>query len=224
MKNKISCIISAYNEEKRISKVLSVIVNHPLINEIIVINDGSIDNTERIVRRFRKVKLINLEKNHGKSYAVMKGLIASKNELILLLDADLVGLTKENITKLILPVKNDEVSFSISLRKNPIHSRIIGIDILSGERVFDKSLINIEELKNLYGYGLESYINSKVIQKNKTIKVILWKNVYNVYKSKKGNLIKGIMEDIFMNLRIGPIKEIIQTIYLLQLRKKENEV
>lgn len=45
MKNKVTCIIPAYNEERRIGQVLDVIVKHPGINEIIVVNDGSKDKT-----------------------------------------------------------------------------------------------------------------------------------------------------------------------------------
>jgi glycosyltransferase involved in cell wall biosynthesis len=219
MKEGVSCIIAAYNEEKRISPVLSVVTNHSLINEIIVVNDGSKDNTKKVIRNFKGIKLINLNRNYGKSFAVMKGLEMSKNKIILLVDADLVGLTEKDLTSLILPVKNKEVSMSLSLRRNPFNSYLMGIDILSGERVFDKNLLEIKELKKIQGYKLESYINSKVIQEHKSIRVIKWKNVYNVYKSKKIGFLKGIIGDVLMNLQINPFREIYQIICMRNLRR-----
>jgi len=41
----ISCIIPAYNEADNIGKVLEVVEGHPLIKEVVVVNDGSTDNT-----------------------------------------------------------------------------------------------------------------------------------------------------------------------------------
>ena len=53
MKNKVSCIIPAYNEESRIANVLKVVENHPILDEVIVINDGSTDKTADVIRRFK---------------------------------------------------------------------------------------------------------------------------------------------------------------------------
>src|SRR3989338_10301834 len=104
MEKKISLIIPAYNEAKQIGRVLKTVKNHPLIGEVIVVNDGSTDETSKEVKKYRFVKLIDLEKNSGKAYAVKKGVSKAKNDIIMLLDADLINLKKENITQLGLPV------------------------------------------------------------------------------------------------------------------------
>ena len=92
MKEKVSVIIAAYNEEPRIAKVLTVVENDPLVDEVIVVNDGSSDKTAEVVKRF-EVTLIENEKNLGKTLSVKKGIAKAKNEVVLLLDADIVGLT-----------------------------------------------------------------------------------------------------------------------------------
>ena len=51
-KNKVSCIIAAYNEGPRIGAVLDAISNNSLIDEIIVVNDGSKDNTQAVVEQY----------------------------------------------------------------------------------------------------------------------------------------------------------------------------
>jgi glycosyltransferase involved in cell wall biosynthesis len=92
----------AYNEGGRIAAVLSVVANHPLVDEVIVIDDGSTDDTANVAALFDSVRVIVSERNHGKSGAVIEGLKAAHGTILLLLDADLRGLTHENLTDLIL--------------------------------------------------------------------------------------------------------------------------
>ena len=117
---KISCIIPAYNEENGIENVLNVAA--PLIgkylSEVIVVDDGSSDNTKQIVKKFPTVHFIEHEINKGKSRSVADGIKASKGDYILLLDADLKFLNEKNIIDLIDPIENEVSSVSISYRKN----------------------------------------------------------------------------------------------------------
>ena len=112
---KVSVIIAAYNEEPRIARVLSVLEDHPLIDEVIVVNDGSVDKTSDVVKRFN-VTLIENKINMGKTLSIKRGLEKSKNEVILFLDADLVGLTKQNINDLVNPVLDGQVEWTLSRR------------------------------------------------------------------------------------------------------------
>ncbi|HEY5501219.1 MAG TPA: glycosyltransferase family 2 protein, partial [Candidatus Humimicrobiaceae bacterium] len=89
---KVSCIIPAYNEGERIEKILNIIIGHPLIYEIIVIDDGSKDNTKEIIEKFEGITFIKHEKNQGKSISVYDGIVKATGEYILMLDADLIGL------------------------------------------------------------------------------------------------------------------------------------
>ncbi|HWZ49424.1 MAG TPA: glycosyltransferase family 2 protein, partial [Herbaspirillum sp.] len=82
---RISCIICAFNEAPRIAAVLAVAAAHPLMHEIIVVDDGSTDNTAEIVRQFPLVKLIASPENRGKSFAMATGVAAAQNDLLMLL-------------------------------------------------------------------------------------------------------------------------------------------
>ena len=53
----VSCVIPAYNEAARIAGVLEAVTRHPLINEVIVVDDGSTDETPNVVAKFRQVDL-----------------------------------------------------------------------------------------------------------------------------------------------------------------------
>jgi len=89
----LSAIIPAYNEEKSIKETVLQVLNSDYKNlkEIIVVNDGSKDNTASIVRklmkRYKKVKLLN-KKNTGKADSINKGIKLAKGELIAVIDAD----------------------------------------------------------------------------------------------------------------------------------------
>ncbi|MFA5089603.1 MAG: dolichyl-phosphate beta-glucosyltransferase [Candidatus Omnitrophota bacterium] len=93
----VSVVIPAYNEEKRISKTLPVIdayfSSKGLSFEVIVVDDGSKDNTVGVVERFIKdrnnVKLLKNGNNRGKGYSVKKGMLEARGENILFSDADL---------------------------------------------------------------------------------------------------------------------------------------
>jgi len=103
---KTSIIIPVFNEEKTISEVIKRTLSLNFEKEIIVVNDGSTDNTLKELEKFRgKIKLINLQKNRGKGFAVREGFKASSGDIIVILDADL-ELLPEDIPSLIGPIKN----------------------------------------------------------------------------------------------------------------------
>ncbi len=91
---KLSVIIPAFNEEKTIIETLKRIQSTKKNNidyEIIVINDGSKDNTLNLLKSNSELynKLIEYENNLGKGFAVKKGIEASTGEYIIFQDADL---------------------------------------------------------------------------------------------------------------------------------------
>jgi biofilm PGA synthesis N-glycosyltransferase PgaC len=89
----VSIVIPCYNEEKTIEETIEKLDNLNYDNyEIIAINDGSRDNTykilDEIAPKFKKLRIIQLNTNSGKANALYLGLIASKGEFIVGLDAD----------------------------------------------------------------------------------------------------------------------------------------
>lgn len=93
---KLSVIIPVYNEERSIGmllyKVLAVRLGDEITKEIIVVDDGSSDETPHILKSFqgnRLFKILRHEKNQGKGVAVRRGIENATGDLILVQDADL---------------------------------------------------------------------------------------------------------------------------------------
>ena len=90
-----SLIIPVYNEEKNILNLFMEISNLKLdkyLNKIIIINDGSKDNSfleiNKIVKKYNNVNLLNNKFNKGQSYSIWKGINFSDDKNIILIDAD----------------------------------------------------------------------------------------------------------------------------------------
>jgi dolichyl-phosphate beta-glucosyltransferase len=97
----LSLIIPAYNEESVISDTANAAVTALSESfddwELILVDDGSTDDTLRKLRKYEgeKVHIISYSPNRGKGYAVKRGMLAAKGELIFYTDADLAyGLNK----------------------------------------------------------------------------------------------------------------------------------
>ncbi|KAG6765352.1 hypothetical protein POTOM_029387 [Populus tomentosa] len=103
----ISLVIPAFNEEHRLPGALNETINYlqeraakdkSFTYEVVIVDDGSADATKRVAFDFVKkytvdnVRVILLGRNHGKGEAIRKGMLHSRGELLLMLDAD--GATK----------------------------------------------------------------------------------------------------------------------------------
>jgi len=92
----LSVVIPAYNEETRLPVTLSSVHGYlsaaQMEFELIIVNDGSTDNTVGVVEEFAKhhagIRLLSYEANKGKGYAVKTGVLAAHGQLVLVDDAD----------------------------------------------------------------------------------------------------------------------------------------
>jgi len=134
---KTSIIVPCYNEEETIATTIEKLkdVNIDCEKEILVVDDGSTDNSASIVEKIKGVRLVRHNKNMGKGAAVKTGVKLATGDIAVIQDADLEYLPEE-IPKLIKPLfekKADVVYGSrfLGSHKGMSASHIIGNKILS---------------------------------------------------------------------------------------------
>lgn len=141
----LSIVIPAYNEEKRIGRTLEGTFEYlnaqKFESEVLVVNDGSTDQTAEIVHKFavgrdKQLRLIENPGNRGKGYAVRNGMLQAKGDIVLFYDADLATPTTE-IAKVIEPIAKNQY------------------DIVFGSRALNNDLIGVHQsfLRELRGRG-----------------------------------------------------------------------
>ena len=135
-----SVIIPCYNEEGNIENGIRRMPSMGKYTEIIVVNDGSTDNTASIVNNlkneFPNLKLIDYKDNKGKGHAVDAGFSAATQEIIMILDADL-SVAPEELPRFFDPLNKGQCQFVNGSRLvYPMENKAMRSLNLIGNKVF----------------------------------------------------------------------------------------
>ncbi len=107
----VSVIIPAYNEEQTILQVLENVQALPIHKQIIVVNDGSTDNTDKILEKVSddpEITVVHHEVNKGKGYAIRSGIPHVCGNSVVIQDADM-ELCPNDILQLVELLENESV-------------------------------------------------------------------------------------------------------------------
>ena len=158
---KLTVIVPAYNVEKYIEKCLASLVNQTYKNlKILVVNDGSTDNTKQIIEKYEKeyenLKLLN-KKNGGLSSARNFGLKNTKTKYVTFVDGDdyLELNTYEVIMKKIEEEKAD-------------------LGIFNFKKVYSQKIINSKLDEKIYNKNFLKYLFSKSIEAD----IVVWNKIF----------------------------------------------
>lgn len=204
-----SVVIPAYNEGSRILKVLAVLKQVDEIKEIIIVDDGSKDDTSSIVQKYiqedPRIKLIQNARNMGKGQSIFTAWDAVTSEFVLMLDADLIGLTPDHVRVLCEPVISSKFDMTLGLFKGGNWKTDLShwaTPWLTGQRCLRREMLQFVSHEAAAGYGLETAMTVAIHQQGwKTKKVPLLGMSHPVSEIHRGGF-KGVANRAKMYLHV----------------------
>ncbi len=197
---KISIIIPVYNEEKTVVSVLDKVarVDLGLPKEIIIVNDGSSDNSKRVIEEYLRMKrgkniewIFITKENGGKGSAVRKGIALASGDIITIQDAD-SEYNPEDYRKLIAPILEGKELVVYGSRFLGVHEPLYRVyfwgnkfltfitKILYGARITDMEtcykVFRADVIKNIplraHRFEIEPEVTAKILLRGIRIKEI----------------------------------------------------
>lgn len=192
----VAAIIPAYNEENTIGDVISTLKSSPGVDRIIIVSDGSEDNTVNAAAQYEEVEIIELLDNRGKGGAIKAGLDRCDSEIILILDADLIGLSVSHVEALLEPVQEGRALMSVGIfEKGRIATDFAQkmAPFLSGQRALRRNLLeNISGL-DLSRFGIEVALHKYVEDNEIEAEAVQLSDLSHVMKEEKLGFWRGLL-------------------------------
>lgn len=188
MTDTISVIIPVYNEERTISSIVEIVKTWGKALEIIVVNDGSTDKTEGALKQFsNSIIVVSRPENKGKGYSMAEGIRATRGELLMFLDGDVVGLTHKDLDTMVRPIVTKKADMVIGVARFWHMGSFEPYNDLSGERVILRKNV-VKYLRGMkdVGYGIELFLND--IHKNKRVVSVRLPHVFIIGKMEKQSM------------------------------------
>lgn len=194
----VALVIPAYNEGQRIAGLLRTVCQAGLLSRIIVVDDGSTDDTAAVVlqsaRTDARIELLRIAVNRGKAAAMVAGAEACGCDLVAFIDADLMRLQPEHLTELVKPVLGGTCSMTLGLftggRWTTDNSHRL-TPFLSGQRCLRWSLFrSIPDLDTSHA-GIEVALSLYAWRRGYRVCPVHWHGVTHVMKIEKMGMLRG---------------------------------
>lgn len=200
---KISAIVPACNEARNILKVLGALRDAPAIEEVIVVSDGSTDDTVALAQG-AGAKVISLPRNLGKTQAVMRGVSEAGHPVILLCDADLVNLRTEHVSDMVRKFCEgfDMVIMDKGGQPWVFRKLLQSVPAVSGTRIFEKAEFVRVRFHERDRFQFENRINDYFLANGLTITISPAPQVHDTRKYRKYPFLKGLFLDIKGGLEV----------------------
>ncbi|MBI2120735.1 MAG: glycosyltransferase family 2 protein [Parcubacteria group bacterium] len=212
----VSAIIPAYNEEQTVGAVLFALKEHPLIGEVIVVDDGSTDRTALLAEQ-SGARVLCIRKRCGKAEAMEAGVRESRFPALLFLDADIVGLTPDMVTRIASPVLSGRYEMFVALRGRKmffLNKLLRFFPILGGERALTKRLWYTVPEKFKHRFQIEIALNYYAKKTRKKMGFALFRGLHNTIKEEKYGVVRGFF------MRVGMCADVVWVSFRLYVLER----
>ncbi len=156
-----AAVIPAHNEGKTVGNVVLTLVASGLFREVIVVSDGSSDDTAAVAREAGATLVHELSHRRGKGLALAHGVMHTDADVVCFFDADLRGLTAEHVQAVLGPVARGERYMNVGMRDQGGLRGFFAAVLpwVSGQRALRRDVFDAIPGKFLAGYGVEISLN-----------------------------------------------------------------
>jgi glycosyltransferase involved in cell wall biosynthesis len=217
---RVSAVVPARDERPTLAGVIGPLAAHPLVDEIIVVDDASSDGTAELARSLG-VTVISMPENGGKAAAMSRGVAAARNDVVLFCDADVIGLSEEAITRIVTPVASGAYAMFVGIRGRRTYwaNRLLHFTpILGGERALVRALWDQVPTGYKKNFQIEIALNFFAKLNGHRMGFTVVHGLRQVIKEKKRGLLRGLGQRLSMIADILIVSWRIYVVLQAQLR------
>ncbi|HET6953783.1 MAG TPA: glycosyltransferase [Acidimicrobiales bacterium] len=165
-RGRTAAVIPARNEAATIGAVVFAALDAGRVDEVLVVDNASTDTTAGVAAA-HGARVVH-ERTPGKGEAMRAGVAATRADVIVFLDADLVGLRPDHVDRLVAAVADGHADMACGLfDRGPVANAIFleGLPVLTGQRALRRAVFDQLDLADVRGYRVEAALNSLVARR-----------------------------------------------------------
>ena len=190
----ITAIVPAYNEAARLPAVLDVLTSCPSFAEVVVVDDGSTDDTAGVARACG-ARVLREPVNRGKGAAMARGVAEASGDIVFFCDADISGLTHAIITDVLEPVCDGRTAMSIAMlgrRFYGLRGVMRFVEPLGGARALTRDLWMATPRRFKNHFEIETALNYYAVRSGRGLEYRVVSGLGQTVKERKYGVMKGL--------------------------------
>jgi glycosyltransferase involved in cell wall biosynthesis len=196
---RVSVVVPAYNEAARIGAVIGPVLAWGRAHEVVVVDDGSSDGTAEAAAQ-AGARVVRLERNVGKGGAVARAISETTGDILIFLDADLIGLTPEHLALLLNPVAEGDADMTLGIFSRGRAATDLAQAItpwLSGQRAVRRdTLVGLDA--GIARFGLEAALTRYARRAGLRVRQVTLPDLTHVMKEEKMGAVRGVISRLRM--------------------------
>ena len=208
----VCAVVPAYNEAERVRAVLDAVAGADQVDEIVVVDDGSSDGTPAAAAahpaaKAGKLRVLSLPANRGKGAAMREGAEATDADVLVFLDADLIGLTPAHVNALAEPVAGGGAVMALGVFRHGRGATDLAqklVPNISGQRAIRRDVFLSIPCLTRSGFGVELAITHYIANAGLPMTRVVLEGVTHPMKEEKLGFLRGAMARLRMYRQMLP--------------------